>query len=124
MGDAGLGQLAYDKGILILAAAQPDANAQEQAALQHGLLTYALAGNGEGLAPGPGHAPTDRHGMVHFDDWLKYAVGRVPSLVRELQLEGATVHGQVPSLFDFNRKQSPLVLKPRVLEPVTASPDG
>ena len=43
MGDAGLGQLAFDKGIRILAASQADDVALESAVLRQGLLTFALA---------------------------------------------------------------------------------
>src|SRR5262249_43838475 len=46
MGNRGLGQLAYDKGMRILAASQADDVALEVARLQHGLLTYALVEEG------------------------------------------------------------------------------
>ena len=46
MGDRGLGQLAYDKAMRILAASQAEDVALESAQLKHGLLTYALAVDG------------------------------------------------------------------------------
>ena len=42
MGDPGLGQLSFDKGIRILAATQADSVAMESAQLHGGLLTFAL----------------------------------------------------------------------------------
>jgi uncharacterized caspase-like protein len=46
MGDRGFGQIAYDKGMLILTATQANDVALESARLQHGLLTYALVQDG------------------------------------------------------------------------------
>jgi uncharacterized caspase-like protein len=46
MGDRGLGQLAYDKGMQILAATQADNVALESERLGQGLLTYALVQDG------------------------------------------------------------------------------
>src|SRR5215472_10344189 len=46
MGSRGLGQLAYDKRIRILAASQSDEVAHEYDYLQHGLLTYVLTHEG------------------------------------------------------------------------------
>ncbi|HVK53127.1 MAG TPA: caspase family protein, partial [Pseudoxanthomonas sp.] len=63
MGDSGLGQLAYDKGIRILAATQADDVALEDARLGQGLLTYALAV--DGLTAGD--ADLDSDGMIRID---------------------------------------------------------
>ena len=60
MGDSGLGQLAYDKGIRILAATQADDVALEDARLGQGLLTYALAVDGLGA----GEADLDGDGDI------------------------------------------------------------
>jgi uncharacterized caspase-like protein len=46
MGSRGLGQLAYDKGMKILAASQADDVALEVEGLKQGLLTYALVHDG------------------------------------------------------------------------------
>ena len=75
MGDSGLGQLAYDKGIRILAATQADDVALEDARLGQGLLTYALAVDGLGT----GAADLDGDGRIRIDEWLAYAVRRMPA---------------------------------------------
>jgi hypothetical protein len=54
MGDRGLGQLAYDKGMRILAATQADDFALESGDVGQGLLTYALVCEGLGLRFGGG----------------------------------------------------------------------
>ena len=127
MGDSGLGQLAYDKGIRILAATQADDVALEDARLGQGLLSYALAVDGLGA----GHADLDGDGTIRVDEWLGYAVQRMPTLARDARvgrIEGAaagaraiTFHDlpagaaarrvQQPALFDFNPQPSPLLLR-------------
>lgn len=52
MGSRGLGQLAYDKAMRVLAASQAEEVALESDQLRHGLLTYAMLR--EGLAGGGG----------------------------------------------------------------------
>lgn len=86
-GSRGLGQLAYDKGMRVLAAAQTDEFAIEtdRGGLGHGLLTYSLL---EGLGVGcagrrPAAVGTD--GRVTFGGWLTYAAERVPNLYTELR---------------------------------------
>jgi hypothetical protein len=126
MGDPGLGQLAFDKGIRILAATQANDVALENANLKQGFLTAAL---GEGLAPeGPPKADLNRDGRVRLDEWLRYAVQRLPSLNAEVRAGGgiemargirvvmttaaaASPRVQEPSLFDFNSAPSPVVLR-------------
>jgi len=122
MGDRGLGQLAYDKGMRILAATQADDVALESGSLGQGLLTYALK---EGLASGAGAhmlADTDGDGAVTMKEWLTYAETRVPGLYQEVLagkiqktrdsrpdlklLEDTTRHAQTPALFDFVRNQA------------------
>lgn len=81
MGDSGLAQLAYDKGIRILAATQADDVAYEDKRLKHGLLTYALAGPGEALSPkGVQRADSNGDGALDMDEWMSYAVARLPEL--------------------------------------------
>lgn len=82
MGSRGLGQLAYDKGIRILAASQAEDEAIESGALNHGLLTYALLRDGldSGLADA---VPQDRR--IDLAEWLLYGQQRVPELYREVQ---------------------------------------
>jgi WD40 repeat protein/uncharacterized caspase-like protein len=81
MNNRGLAQLAWEKGISILAASQADQNAIETEDLKHGYLTFALAQ--EGLqTPVADSAPVD--GLITDTEWLEYATYRVP----QLQIEG------------------------------------
>jgi hypothetical protein len=76
LGSKGFGQLAYDKGMLVLAASQSDAVALEDAKLGHGLLTWVLVE--EGLRGGK--ADVDKDGKIRLKEWLSYAEGRVPDV--------------------------------------------
>jgi Caspase domain len=126
MGDRGLGQLAYDKGMRILAATQADNVALESEKLGQGLLTYALID--EGLKDHK--AAPDGKGPITIGAWLRYAEQRVPHLyddIRANRIPAAKVvaandasrsitkepivdpafrdqiakHAQTPQLFDF-----------------------
>jgi WD40 repeat protein len=80
MNSKGLAQLAYEKGMYILTAAQSYQAALEAAKLGHGYLTYALVE--EGLKTNSSdRAPKD--GQVLVREWLDFATARVP----EMQLE-------------------------------------
>jgi WD40 repeat protein len=118
MGSKSLGQLAYDKGIRILAATQSDNVALESKEVAHGLLTYALISEGveTGLAD---YSPTD--GQLSIAEWLRFSVERVPILYESLRngkfkpargvLLGSALTTQLsvrkdlqqPMLFDFTR---------------------
>lgn len=77
MNSKGLAQLAYEKGMYVLTAAQGYQAALEAAQLGHGYLTYALVE--EGLrAAAADQAPKD--GLVSSREWLDYATQRVPQL--------------------------------------------
>ena len=77
MNSKGLAQLAYEKGIHILTAAQGYQAALEAAELGHGFLTYALVE--DGLKRGTADAePKDQKILVR--EWLNYAVERVPEM--------------------------------------------
>jgi len=126
MGSRGMGQLAYDKGMRILAASQADDVALEVSKLRQGLLTYALIREGLERAG----ADKDGDGQITLDEWLAYGTERVPLLyddvkagrVSELKkkdlhitavLSGASVTKsafQQPQLFDFKRKRRHLLL--------------
>jgi hypothetical protein len=127
MGDSGLGQLAYDKGIRILAATQADDVALEDARLGQGLLTYALAVDGLGA----GSADLDGDGSIRIDEWLAYAVRRLPALAHDARVGRIAAAGdgtraisfhdlpadaparrvQQPALFDFNPRPATVVLR-------------
>jgi WD40 repeat protein/uncharacterized caspase-like protein len=83
MNSKGLAQLAYDKGMLILTAAQSQQAALEAVRIggqeiRHGLLTYALLQslNDKG-------ADKDGDGRLREREWLDYAVEQVPPLQME-----------------------------------------
>ncbi len=77
MNSKGLAQLAYEKGMYILTAAQSYQAAQEVSQLGHGLLTYALVE--EGLKQSAADAdPKD--GEVWVREWFDYASTRVPNM--------------------------------------------
>lgn len=118
MGSRGLGQLAYDKGMRILAATQIDQYALETQKTQLGLLSYALVR--DGLDRGEAdYKPKDQ--QIFLSEWLNYASERVPGLYqdwREGKLKGTkkgerltapeqhpgeTRSLQQPALFDFAR---------------------
>ncbi|SKC93259.1 caspase family protein [Paraburkholderia hospita] len=125
----GLGQLAYDKGMRILAGSQADSVALEAGDLKHGYLTYAL------IVDGLDHGAADFRppdGSIWLDEWLAYARKRVPDLTKSTTQEtpgssnnepGRThVIGlrsdtpsektaQRPVLFDFGRGASTLKIK-------------
>lgn len=129
MGSRGLGQLAYDKRMQILAASQADDFAFEIAALQHGLLTYALMMDGiEGRK-----GDLNRDGQITLSEALAYSLKRVPKLYEAMRRgklaemlkaegnRGPQVVGgapslrkkyafQQPSLFDFAKKRREIVL--------------
>lgn len=120
MGSRGLGQLAYDKGMRILAATQIDQYALETPKTQLGLLSYALVR--EGLEENKAdYQPKDQ--AIWLSEWLSYASERVPGLYqdwREGKLKGRkrgelltapeehpgeTPSLQQPALFDFARER-------------------
>jgi WD40 repeat protein len=118
MGSRGLGQLAYDKGMRVLAASQASDAALESGTLRHGLLTHALLT--DGLDRGQADwRPADKR--IDIAEWLAYSLERVPLLAAEVRggapsaASGARFAGVVtangdrtaatlvqrPALFDF-----------------------
>ena len=80
MNSKGLAQLAYEKGMYILTAAQSYQAAQEATQLGHGFLTYALVE--EGLKQDAADSdPKD--GQVWVREWFDYASRRVPNMQLE-----------------------------------------
>jgi WD40 repeat protein len=86
MNSRGLAQLAYEKGMYVMTAAQSYQAAMEAVKLGHGYLTYALVE--EGLKTGAAdQAPAD--GQVFLKEWLDYATERVPQMQAEKLNEGS-----------------------------------
>ena len=85
MGSRGLGQLAYDKGMRILAASKSNEEAMELGGpIKQGLLSYALIE--EGLVEG--RAAKD--GKILMSNWLSYGEQEVPNLYKAGKVKGPT----------------------------------
>lgn len=93
MGDGTLGQLAYDKQIYVLAAAQPSQDAIGIETLGHGLLTHALVQ--EGLI---GRKAADGR-EIRLSELMKYTALAVPGLYRKYLPSDSAI--QEPELFFF-----------------------
>ena len=92
MNSKGLAQLAYEKGMYILTAAQSYQAALETAQLGHGLLTYALVE--EGLkTPVADNGPKD--GVLNVREWLDFATERVPQMQEEKMKQARGVGLQI-----------------------------
>jgi uncharacterized caspase-like protein len=114
MNSRGLAQLAWEKGVSILAASQAYQAAIESSGLEHGYLTYALA---EGLdKPVADAEPVD--GVISDREWLNYAVKRVPELqivaMGKAKKEGRSLTLE-PALMGTasSRLQTPRLFTPR-----------
>ena len=81
MNSKGLAQLAYEKGMYILTAAQSYQVANEAAQLGHGFLTYVLVE--EGLKKGQADSVGSRDGQIVVREWFDYAAERVPRMHQE-----------------------------------------
>jgi hypothetical protein len=115
-GNRGFGQLAYDKRMLLLAAARPEQVALEHETLGHGFLTYALLQSLKEPQPGAGKPLT-------FARWFELAAGKMPKLLaaairgkrpvsggaRALRLVRKAAE-QSPVLFDFSAGRGKAVL--------------
>jgi WD40 repeat protein len=125
MGSRGLGQLAYDKRIRILAASQGNQEAKETNLLSsegagreanqeqiRGLLSFALTD--EGLVAGNADwKPVD--GKITVGEWLTYAADAVPKGLEvggvktgrgflKVAKPGTVEAAQTPAVFDFSRR--------------------
>jgi uncharacterized caspase-like protein len=85
MNSKGLAQLAYEKGMYILTAAQSYQAALEAEQLGHGYLTFALVEEGLKSAAAD-NQPQDSQVMLR--EWLDYATERVP-LMQEAKMRDA-----------------------------------
>jgi hypothetical protein len=122
MGSRGLGQLAYDKGMRILAASKSNEEAMELGGtIKQGLLSYALVE--EGLV----EDKAAKDGKVYMSGWLTYGEQEVPNLYKTGKAKGtngkqpmasngrdiiylgpdqAPPAYQQPVLFDFNKQNT------------------
>lgn len=91
-----MGQLSYDKGMLILAASQPDkmALATLQKNIGRSLLSHALLSS---------HVKGSERSLT---GWLKGAEKRVPELYRELFPSANEDEAQLPLLLDFSARKN------------------
>ncbi len=100
MNSRGLAQLAYEKGMSILTAAQSYQAALETAQFGHGLLTYTLVE--QGLKNGHADArPTD--GQIIVREWFDYATRQVPLLQFE-QMRSARQLGRTLAIVEGEEK--------------------
>jgi len=128
MGSRGLGQLAYDQGMQILAATQIDQYALETDETRLGLLSYALAEDGMKRRRAD-YKPKD--GDIYLGEWLSYAAERVPQLYARAERQQGMLKGkergeviwkviegaadlprgslQQPQIFNFARKEDTLI---------------
>ncbi|MBV9211667.1 MAG: caspase family protein [Acidobacteria bacterium] len=103
MNSKGLAQLAYEKGMYILTAAQSYQAAMEASKLGHGYLTYALVE--EGLKKGA--ADTEpRDGAVAAREWLDYATERVPQMQLEKMQAGRILEQEDVAFVEGEEKES------------------
>jgi hypothetical protein len=120
----GLGKISYDKGMRVLAATQASDSAVGSGELLMGYLTYSLMRDGIEDR----RADLDNNGTIRIQEWLTYALKRVPDLYREEQPDRPPAGQnnarfvsakekfwtQTPKLFDFALKaQDPVLMYSR-----------
>jgi WD40 repeat protein len=91
MNSKGLAQLAYEKGMYVLTAAQSYQAAQEAAKFGHGFLTYALVE--EGLKQGAADREP-KNGSIDIREWLNFATDEVPRMQENNSLEALRGRGR------------------------------
>lgn len=135
MGSRGLGQLAYDKGMQILAASQSNHVAVESNSLRMGLLSYALLKDAVEFASRSQHSVED----MSLRSWFEYAAEQVPRLYQQSfgpAQAGPAAEGQAgravvietdgnqnpanellqrPGIFDYSQESGRLVIIPGYL---------
>jgi WD40 repeat protein/outer membrane lipoprotein-sorting protein/uncharacterized caspase-like protein/peroxiredoxin len=121
MNSFGLAQLAYEKGMYILTAAESYQAASESSRFGHGYLTYALVE--EGLTRGAADV-SPRDGQISLREWLTYPTVRVPELQSTRgapgrALEHPTPHAGVAadSSSSSSSRQQPRVFYRRDFDP-------
>jgi WD40 repeat protein len=105
MNSKGLAQLAYEKGMYILTAAQGYQAALEAAQLGHGFLTYVLVE--EGLKKGEADAPSSHDGQIVVREWFDYAAERVPLMqLARVKQRGLAIAHALPREQDVQRPRT------------------
>ncbi|MDT7687691.1 MAG: hypothetical protein QOE46_450 [Acidobacteriota bacterium] len=105
MNSKGLAQLAYEKGMYVLTAAQGYQAALEAAQLGHGFLTYVLIE--EGLKKGEADAPTSHDGQIVVREWFDYAAERVPQMqLARVKQRGLAVARALPHEQEVQRPRT------------------
>jgi hypothetical protein len=97
MGSRDFGQLAFDKGMLVLTSSQSSEFSREVGAIRHGLLSYALVTQGLSGDQADRQPPD---GRIDLREWLTFGAEQVPN-VQSVLGEART---QQPALFDFVRR--------------------
>ena len=131
MGSRGLGQMAYNKGMLIMAASAADDVALESDSLEQGLLTYVLIEEGLNKQKADFGSATfnQQDATIKLEEWLHYAATRVPELSREIvagkhrgfaltrgtrgerkKVTREELSYQQPAVFNYRRHTSEIVL--------------
>lgn len=98
LGSRDLGEIAYTKGMIVLAGSQTSGFARETSQLGHGLLTYALLKDG---IESNQVATVDSSTRVTISALFDYASRDVPALYKRY-FSGSEV--QVPKIFNFAQK--------------------
>jgi WD40 repeat protein len=120
IGTRGLGQLAYDKGMQILAASKLEQGASEVGgSIKEGLLSYVLLHEGLEL----GMANVQNAQEISLSDWLQYGAREVPKLIHGRNSQGGgaapskraevpfqSVAWQEPVFFNFARHHRPVFM--------------
>ena len=131
MGSRGLGQMAYNKGMLIMAASAADDVALESESLEQGLLTYVLIEEGLNKQKADfGSANFNQEdAVIKLQEWLQYGAARVPELARAIaegkhrgfsltrgprgervDVKPDEVTYQQPAVFNYRKRASDIVL--------------
>jgi WD40 repeat protein len=87
MNSKGIAQLAWEKGMYVLAAAQGYQAALEASKLGHGYLTYALIEEGLKFRLAD-NSPHD--GQIDIREWFEFAVRRVPEMQAQAMTDART----------------------------------
>lgn len=124
MNAKGLAQLAYEKGMYVLAASQGDQAALESSAYKHGLLTYALI---EEALREREAVPAESPDSLVLRQWLAFAQRRVPALQLAMMQSAQRAGRSIAIVPGEERKVSRVsdrtLQRPRVFDPPYADSD-